>query len=167
MVIMELLYLWYRTRTPLMTGYVQFLINWNWHLEKIICTVDRFSQCKVLNSSKAAACSLQEEHRLMPALADGKHLAACTEHAAWHEAIPRNRVSLPFPLVFLARPRLPVPQGCTHCFNCIASLLQSECLQWDGFTTLVHPFLGRPAKLKSELLRKFQDHTCKDNWDWT
>lgn len=99
---------------------------------------------------------------MVPALADGKHLATCTEHAAWHEAVPRNSF-LTMSLGFLGMSQAPSPSGLpahTALIALLPSCSQSACSETDS--PLVHPFLGRSAKLKSELLRKFQDHTCND-----
>lgn len=147
-----------------MTSDVQFLINWNWHLGKIICTVDRFSQCKVLNSSKALSCLL---------LAGGTQVGACL---SWWEAsgnlhracsltwsCPQEQSFLTMSLGFLGMSQAPSPSGLpahTALIALLSSCSQSACSETDS--PLVHPFLGRSAKLKSELLRKFQDHTCND-----
>lgn len=136
MVIMELLNLWYRTRTPVITGYVQFLINWNWHLGKIICTVNRFFQCKVLNSSKALSCLL---------LAGGTQVVACL---SWWEAsgslhracslawsYPQEQSFLTVSLGFLGTSQAPSPSGLpahTDLIALLSSCSQSACSEMNS-----------------------------------
>lgn len=128
--------LWYRTRTPVITGYVQFLINWNWHLGKIICTVNKFFQCKVLNSSKALSCLL---------LAGGTQVVACL---SWWEAsgslhracslawsYPQEQSFLTVSLGFLGTSQAPSPSGLpahTDLIALLSSCSQSACSEMNS-----------------------------------